>query len=256
MGVFGYAHDPFARQSKNGYERREGTIASYNEWQRVEKKYLLSTPIGYTLRNRLQAVLREDDHNGPEGYDVRSLYFDTISNADFFDKIEGLENRRKIRLRVYPPNYASVRLEVKEKSGVYQRKRSLRISAEDAQALMRCDFDVLLRLKHPLASELFGVMSAEVYLPRCIVEYKRRAFFAPGSDTRLTFDSRIRAREACLDLFDPALRLYPVLDPGDITLEVKYSHFLFGYIRDSLGEYGKTERSVSKYCLSRQINYI
>ncbi|MDR2296560.1 MAG: VTC domain-containing protein, partial [Clostridiales Family XIII bacterium] len=149
----------------------------------------------------------------------------------------------------------SVKLEAKEKSGIYQRKRSLRISAEDAQALIRRDFSVLLRLNHPLASELFGIMSAEVYLPRCIVEYERRAFTVPGSDTRLTFDSHIRAREACLDLFDPALRLYPVVDPGDITLEVKYSHFLFGYIRDSLGDYGKTERSVSKYCLSRQINH-
>jgi hypothetical protein len=39
-------------------------------------------------------------------------------------------------------------------------------------------------------------------------------------------------------------------------LEVKYSQFLFGYIRDTLGEYGKTERSVSKYCLSRQISHI
>jgi hypothetical protein len=222
----------------------------------VEKKYLFSAPIGHTLRNRLEAVLREDDHNGPEGYGVRSLYFDTISNADFFDKLDGLENRRKIRLRVYPPNYESVRLESKEKSGAYQRKRSLNISAKDARALIMREFDVLLRLNHPLASELFGVMSAEAYLPRCIVEYKRRAFFALGGDTRLTFDSHIRAREACLDLFDPALRLYPVLDPGDITLEVKYSHFLFGYIRDSLGEYGKTERSVSKYCLSRQINHI
>ncbi|MDR2088603.1 MAG: polyphosphate polymerase domain-containing protein [Clostridiales Family XIII bacterium] len=233
-----------------------GTETTYREWQRVEKKYLFSAPIGYALRRRIRAVLREDAHNGPDGYIVRSLYFDTISDGDFFDKLEGLEQRRKIRLRIYPPNYDAVRLEIKEKSGAYQRKRSLRLSPEDAQALIARDFRVLLRSAHPLGAELFGVMSAEVYLPRCVVEYDRRAFLSPGGDTRVTFDSRIRASEGRLDFFSPAPSLYPVLNPSDITLEVKYSHFLFGYIRDTLGEYGKTERSVSKYCLSRRLSHI
>jgi hypothetical protein len=236
--------------------KEEASITAYKEWQRVEKKYLLSAPMGHALRRRVQAILREDAHNGPDGYRVRSLYFDTISDADFFDKLEGLEQRRKIRLRVYPPDYSLVKLELKEKSGVYQRKRSLSVSADDARALIARDFGVLLRSAHPLAAELFGVLSAEVYLPRCIVEYKRRAFLASAGDTRVTFDSRIRASEACLDLFAPAPDLYPVLNPSDITLEVKYSHFLFTYIRDTLGEYGKLERSVSKYGLSRQISCI
>jgi hypothetical protein len=238
-------------------KRKEDTIiTAYKEWQRVEKKYLFSAPIAYALRRRLQAVMHEDDHNGPDGYSVRSLYFDTVFDEDFFDKLEGLEQRRKVRLRIYPPDYDRVKLELKEKSGAYQRKRSLTLCADDARALIACDFGVLLRPSHPLASELFGVLTAEVYRPRCIVEYNRQAFVASGNDTRVTFDSRIRASESCLDLFAPAPDLYPVLHPSDITLEVKYSHFLFGYIRDTLGEYGKLERSVSKYCLSRQISYI
>jgi hypothetical protein len=230
--------------------------AADREWQRVEKKYLLSAPAGHALRRRLQAVMREDAHNGPDGYLVRSLYFDTISDDDFFDKIEGLEQRRKVRLRIYPPNYSLVKLEIKEKSGVYQRKRSLTLSADDALALIARDFSVLLRLARPQGPELFGILSAEVYLPRCLVEYRRRAFLSLAGDVRVTLDSSIRASEACLDLFAPAPALYPVLNPSDITLEVKYSHFLFGYIRDTLGEYGKLERSVSKYCLSRQQGHI
>jgi hypothetical protein len=87
------------------------------------------------------------------------------------------------------------------------------------------------------------------------VEYRREALLASGGDVRLTFDTHIRACESNFDLFATDLGLYPVLDPGDVTLEVKYNHFLFGYIRDTLGEYGKMERSVSKYCLSRQVRY-
>jgi hypothetical protein len=232
------------------------TISSYTEWQRTEKKYLFSAAAAHRLRYRVAAVLGEDPHNGPDGYCVRSLYFDTISDADFFDKIDGLEQRRKIRLRIYPPDDNFIRLEVKEKCGAYQRKRSLSVSAPEARALIARDFSVLQRLDHPLALELFGIMSTEVYRPRCIVEYKRQAFLAPAGDARLTFDSQIRAGEGNPDLFAPSLCLTPALDPSDVTLEVKYSHFLFSYIRDILGEYGKTERSVSKYCLSRQLNHI
>ena len=44
-------------------------------------------------------VVHTDSHNGPDGYQVRSLYFDSLSNRDFQEKEDGLELRRKFRLR-------------------------------------------------------------------------------------------------------------------------------------------------------------
>jgi hypothetical protein len=234
--------------------RPEGsTIERFYEWQRTEKKYSVSTTMAYCLLRRLQAVLREDAHNGPDGYDVRSLYFDTVRDDDYFDKVDGLEQRRKIRLRVYPPDFSFVKLESKEKCGAYQRKRALSVSADDARALIAKNYGVLLRMGHPLAAELFCILSGQAYMPRCIVEYRRRALLAPYGDPRLTFDSQLKARDGSDELFAPDPGLYPATSPDDVTLEVKYSHFLFGYIRDSLGGYAKLESSVSTYCLARRL---
>ena len=71
---------------------------------REEKKFLLNQAEALKLRNYLSNVVHTDSHNGPDGYQVRSLYFDSLSNRDFQEKEDGLELRRKLRLRVYSPD--------------------------------------------------------------------------------------------------------------------------------------------------------
>lgn len=68
---------------------------------REEKKFLLNQAEALKLRNYLSNVVHTDSHNGRDGYQVRSLYFDSLSNRDFQEKEDGLELRRKFRLRVY-----------------------------------------------------------------------------------------------------------------------------------------------------------
>ena len=68
---------------------------------REEKKFLLNQAEALKLRNYLSNVVHTDSHNGLDGYQVRSLYFDSLSNRDFQEKEDGLELRRKFRLRVH-----------------------------------------------------------------------------------------------------------------------------------------------------------
>ena len=103
---------------------------------REEKKFLLNQAEALKLRNYLSNVVHTDSHNGPDGYPVRSLYFDSLSNRDFQEKEDGLELRRKFRLRVYSPDADFALFEMKQKQGPYQRKRSLRLSRREAQALI------------------------------------------------------------------------------------------------------------------------
>ena len=56
-----------------------------------------------------------------------------------------------------------------------------------------------------------------------------------------------------MDLFDPALPLYPVFDPFNVVLEVKFDGFLLSYVRSALNMVDKSELSVSKYCLARGV---
>ena len=87
------------------------------EVMRQEKKYAINQLDSLRIRSRLKPVMMADAHNDAEGYLIRSLYFDTPDNQDFIDKLNGLELRRKIRLRAYGPEDTFASLEMKQKAG-------------------------------------------------------------------------------------------------------------------------------------------
>lgn len=97
-----------------------------NEVFRREKKFLITLDEYYRFGGRLAQVMTQDENNGQEGYVIRSLYFDTPEDQDFYEKEDGVEVRRKIRLRIYDPDSDFAMLEMKQKQGDQQKKRSLR----------------------------------------------------------------------------------------------------------------------------------
>lgn len=106
---------------------------------RNERKILIGTADFLSKKQQLLQFLHEDPHNGTEGYRIRSLYFDTEYDDDFFDKEFGMEVRKKLRLRLYDPDGDFAVLEMKQKQGELQRKRSLRLSREEAMRLISGD---------------------------------------------------------------------------------------------------------------------
>ena len=222
---------------------------------REEKKFLISLPQSLHLGHRLAQVMQEDPHNGVHGYQIRSLYFDSIDDRDFYEKTAGVELRRKLRLRCYDPGSGFAMLEMKQKQGASQLKRSLRLEREDAQKLILGDYSALLRYPEPFAAECCALMHSHCYRPKTIVEYSRRAFIAKENRIRITFDSRIKSTESCFDLFSGRLNMNPVLDPYAAVLEVKYNGFLLSYLQELLGGVERSELSVSKYVLARQNRY-
>lgn len=222
---------------------------------RREEKFAISSHEVSSFSSRLMDVINKDKHSQNGSYMVRSLYFDTIDDNDFFDKINEQEIRRKIRLRIYNPSAKTVKLELKQKQGVYQKKTSLTISRKDADALIACNFSVLLKYNDPFADKMFTIMSMECYRPKAIVEYNRTAYMAKENQIRLTFDENIRASESNLNLFDNELQLGPVF-PTDVAIfEVKYDRFLLSYISDMIACINRLPVSSSKYCMGRSIGY-
>lgn len=218
---------------------------------RNEKKFLLGTAEFLQKSGELRRLLHEDAHNGAQGYMIRSLYFDTEYDGDFFDKEYGMEVRKKLRLRIYDPASEFAVLEMKQKQGEQQRKRSLKLRREEAERLIACDFSPLLRHGEPFAAECYALMNCRCYRPRTVVEYRRLAFVAKENKIRITFDHQIRAAEGNFRLFDPKIPLHPVLDPSLAVMEVKYNGFLLSYMQQMLNNIAKSELSVSKYCLAR-----
>ena len=118
--------------------------------------------------------------------------------------------------------------------------------------------NVIEDYKEDFAKECYGIMNMQCYIPKTIVQYNRKAFIAKENNIRITFDSNIIATEACTNIYEKNLNMYPVFNKGNTVLEVKYNGFLLGYIKDILNNVDKSEVSVSKYCLARTatLNYL
>lgn len=226
-----------------------------NQVFREEKKFLINIEEYKKKSHQLEQVLLQDPHNGTDGYMIRSLYFDTIQDRDYFEKLSGIETRKKIRLRCYDPDSNYAVLEMKQKQGSSQLKRSLRLTREDAQCLIHGDYTPLLSYPESFALECYCLMHCQCYRPKTIVQYHRKAFIAKENKIRVTFDSSIVSTESCFDLFSPSLNMNPVMDKFQVVLEVKFNGFLLEYIRQLLNTIDKSELSVSKYYLARQNAY-
>lgn len=226
-----------------------------NKVLREEKKFLISMAEYMTLSHKLGKVLLMDPHSGAQGYRVRSLYFDSAYDDDFFEKSAGVELRRKIRLRIYDPRDNFAMLEMKQKQGSMQLKRSLRIERADAIRLTQGDYSPLLKYGNDFAVELYGYMHMKAYRPKTIVEYRRKAFIAKENRIRITFDHEIESTESSFELFSETLNMNPVMDRQRVVLEVKYNNFLLEYIKNLLNQVDRPELSVSKYVLARQNAY-
>lgn len=117
-----------------------------NEVLRQEKKYLISLEDYYLLSKKFSQVMTLDSHSSDDGYTIRSLYFDSLEDVDWQEKEDGVEIRRKIRLRNYGSQSNFAKLEMKQKQGANQKKRSLKLSKTDAQALINGNNSVFIKL--------------------------------------------------------------------------------------------------------------
>lgn len=185
-----------------------------------------------------------------EGYEIRSLYFDTVSDSACAEKEDGLEIHEKIRVRIYGTDDSIIKLESKRKVGEYQTKTSLLIDRTTLEELCRGHYSVLLKSGDPVALYFYRKLAAGM-MPKAIIQYRRMSYCVPGNNTRITFDSDIRATESSFDLFRESLQTYPIFPPDQVIMEVKYNNFLFGYIKGVLSSIKKSQTSFSKYFSGR-----
>ncbi len=226
-----------------------------NEVLRQEHKFLISIDECYRYRMLFRQLFKEDKYaKGKDCYEVRSLYFDSIDDNDFTEKLDGVYLRKKIRLRTYGSNSNFALLEMKQKQGDLQKKRSLKMSKEDAIQLIKGNYAVLLNYSDPFSKECYAIMTMHCYRPISVVSYHRKAFYADGNKTRITLDYNIVANECNFDIFSPTLSQYSVLNPHLALLEVKYNGFLQSYLKDVINTCMKSQSSMSKYCLARTVS--
>ena len=220
---------------------------------RHELKYYINQGDYEVLRNRLALTMDRDENADEYGeYHIRSLYFDDAINSAVRDKLDGVDERKKYRIRIYNLSDRIISLECKQKVGQYIHKRSMRISRDLCDAICAGDYEPLLSCDAPLAREMYYQMSCRLLRPAVIVDYVREAFVAAYQDVRITFDKDLRTGVFSRDLFDPHVPTVKAVDGYDMILEVKFNKYLPEYYHRLVQVDASIHSAVSKYVLCRK----
>lgn len=217
---------------------------------RHEYKYVISYEEMLSLRKKLDEILEIDRNR--DGYFVRSLYFDSANDNDYYDKLGGEYKRKKIRLRIYDTKSDKVKLEIKQKVDYHQLKESLIISKKDALELIKGNYQILLNYQEELALKLYLILRGGYYQPKVVIEYQRVAYIT-STTTRITFDFNIKKTDNINDFFEEDPNYINLTTLPDVVLEVKFDRLLEPYISNIISKYASRNQSFSKYITGRNI---
>ena len=182
---------------------------------RHELKYYINQGAYTFLSKKLSLTMEQDKYarkNGGE-YLIRSLYLDDMDDSAFREKLDGIDNRERLR---------------------------------------KGDYTFLLHRPEPFARRMFAEFATKPLRPCVIVDYMREAYTFPVQDVRVTFDKDVRTGYRSTDLFNAHIPTYRVIDDYDMVLEVKFNQYLPTYIRSLLQLDAHVRSAVSKYCLCRK----
>lgn len=214
---------------------------------RNEIKHEISAANKAAICASMRAVARPDPHAGPDGrYLIRSLYFDTPADKALREKLDGVSEREKFRIRFYNGDPSVMHLEKKVKRGGLGYKVSAPITAEEAQRIVDGDTNWMVSSGRGLIVELYAKMKSEGLRPKTIVDYTRTPFVYGPGNVRVTIDENIRTGLGCTDFLNPRCVTVPAGEPV-ILLEVKWDDYLPAVIRRAIAVKSRRGAAFSKY---------
>ncbi|GAA0720952.1 polyphosphate polymerase domain-containing protein [Clostridium malenominatum] len=220
---------------------------------RHEEKYYIRKVRAFELSGLLKAYMKKDEHGDGDGsYWIRSLYFDDYRNSDYVNKQDGIADRKKLRLRIYNLESNSVKLELKNRYGIYMMKESATISNCDAKLMISGESSNLLNYNSVVATKVYYLMHKALYRPKVIIDYEREAYTYPFENIRVTIDKNIRASNSDFNIFNDKINMLPVIEDDVYVLEIKYDNMFPEFLQKVISTYTVSRSSVSKYCLGRQ----
>jgi len=226
---------------------------------RFEYKYIVPVSIIEMLRETIHPFLEVDRFavcGLNNQYTVRSVYFDTPRFDYYFEKIEGVKNRKKVRIRGYTSNESNetVFLEIKRKYDVPILKHRAPILFSQIDDLLAGKIST--KMEHTMANSdsgrnmnrfLYQVYSKNLR-PVVLVIDEREAYLSKfDPNVRVTFDKNLRgsAYPSVGGLFIDE-QLKQAMERFFI-LEVKFNRHFPGWLKPVLAKYGLKKQAASKY---------
>lgn len=220
---------------------------------RHELKFMINQHQYFLIKQRLRNLVKQDEHVGDNGnYHIRSLYFDDMDNSALHDKLGGIRDRSKYRIRIYNGKDNVIHFEKKIKFNNFIAKLKEPLTREMYNAILAGNYEVLRQPEKAFCMELYNELRHNLLRPKVIVDYVREPYVCHNGNVRITFDKELRTGLHAIDIFDSELKPVQALDNGLIILEVKYDEYLPEYIKAALQLEGLNQQSASKYVICRK----
>ena len=226
-----------------------------NFFSRFEFKYILKKSLSSLIKNEVKHFMHQDKFTKDNDYYlVRSLYFDNQECSNFNEKIDGLKNRHKFRIRTYSEKKKSdvpVFLEMKGRNNLRTFKNRTNIINDDL--LLFHNNQNLFNLKKKYTNDnlvdsfIFDVYKKKIS-PMVLIDYNRLPLESKnGVYFRLTFDSDIKACKS--DSIYGTDNSWNLCLPGYEILEVKFDFTMPPWFHRIIQNYQLKRLSVSKFVL-------
>ena len=241
---------------------------------RYELKYVIDWPTYIFIRKEIKLLFKKDKSAGKSGkYDVMSIYCDTPGLDFFWQKIDGEEERTKLRLRTYvhTPHIEKqdIFLELKKKKNqnVFKKRipiaekitenikitENVKKTREFLHAPWNKEFIKEDQLQGEEIQNEMECLGTLLHLhPTIVISYTREPFVsADNLSTRITFDSNVRYRSNNFSLTVSPMDKH-VLTPSHVIMEIKYIDHFPRWLVYIIQKYNCQARTFSKYCIGME----
>ena len=220
---------------------------------RHETKHLITYSDYLAIHSRLKSLAKPDPNVGPSGkYRIRSIYFDNYNDKALREKIDGVNQREKFRIRYYNGDASFIKLEKKSKYNGLSNKIATSITKEEVKRILDGDFEFLKKSKKALFVELYAKMKNQILRPKVIVEYEREPFVYAIGNVRVTFDMNIKTGLYSKEFFQPDVPLLNAQENNLIVMEVKYDEFIPDIMKLCIQVNERQNSAMSKYAICRR----
>jgi SPX domain protein involved in polyphosphate accumulation len=234
------------------------TIRKFN---RFELKYLITLQQAELVKSALRAYLVADEHGNGEGrYLLTSLYYDSPDYRCYWEKMDGVKYRRKLRIRSYATNGSLqdetlVYVEIKQRlDRVTQKRRAILPYREALRLCNQRQVPDAAPDDRTVIDEISAFLWQYNLRPVSIVRFERQAFIGSDYDIglRVTFDTDLVYQVEPLHLHE-TLGGLPMFPANIAVMEIKVNERIPYWLTELVAAHNLRLMRVSKYCRSIEV---
>ncbi len=234
------------------------TIRRFN---RFELKYLVRLKQAELFKSALGAYLLPDEHgNGNGRYELTSLYYDSPDFRCYWEKVDGIKFRRKLRIRRYGNAGAlskntPVFVEIKQRiDRVTQKRRAILPYGEALRLCNERQMPEHAVEDKAVVEEIYAFLWQYNLRPASIVRYTRQAWIGTNYDIglRVTFDTALSSQRRQLALHEETCGL-PMFPADYVVMEIKVNERIPYWLTELVAAHNLQLIRVSKYCRSIEV---